>query len=511
MATALLSDETYYQCLRYLLAGTAVVPEKFANVAIKGLQIDSRAVRPGDLFFAYPGLTTDSRQFITNAIQCGAQAVLVDKSGSWQDFNVIQGIPVIPIVQLQRKLSELSGRFYGNPSNELSVIGITGTNGKTSTSQFIAAMLHMLEYKSAVIGTLGNGFIDTKPQVLSSSGFTTPDAVALQKVFSELVSQGADAVAMEVSSHGLDQHRVEGVTIDVGVFTNLSHEHLDYHHNLVQYTAAKRRLFEMDCVQHKIINADDEVGRQFLQMFGESALSYSIQHDRADIYAYQVALLANKIDAEINTPWGKGALSIPLMGKFNLSNVLAAIGAICSLGVELDKVLSCVARLSPVPGRLEMIPTEESEPTVLVDYAHTPDALTTILQTLRSHTGGKVWCVFGCGGDRDRSKRSKMGLTVSNLADVAVVTSDNPRSEEPQQIIKDIIGGMLGEAEVVIEEERALAIDSAIAQAAADDIVVIAGKGHEDYQEIKGKKYRFNDREQVSKALRRHRTSGGKC
>ncbi len=400
-----------------------------------------------------------------------------------------------------------SSKFYDYPSTRLTVTGVTGTNGKTSVSQFIAALLNMNKRRCGVIGTLGYGLLQTRPEVLSDTGFTTPDAVALQACFAELYAQGADSVAMEVSSHSLDQHRIDGIDVDIAIFTNLSHDHLDYHGNFADYARAKQRLFELPSVKHKVINIDDEVGRTIALNIPD-AISYSLKDPAARIFAQQIKYHEHGFAVSLKTPWGEGETLVPLLGEFNLSNCLAVIAALGSQGIALGDILSSLPKLSPVPGRMQIFPTASDEPSVLIDYAHTPDALKNALLALRAHCKGQLWCVFGCGGDRDMAKRPTMGFEAGKYADIVVVTSDNPRSENPQRIIRDILGGIIDQSDTVIEENRAAAISLVIAQAQPEDVVLIAGKGHETYQEIAGQKNHFNDYEQIALAFSRRRQEG---
>ena len=484
---------------------------ELANLRISGLQLDSRKLEPGDLFIAYPGLHSDGRHYLAPANTAGAVAALVESKG----FNTAgeTPLPVIPIDNLAHKVSAIAGRFYADPSARLPVIAITGTNGKTTCTQLLAQLLTLLGKPAGVIGTLGYGlqFPDEAEVSLTDTGLTTPDAVSVQAILADLLDAGAGAgaVAMEVSSHSLDQGRVEDLHFSTAVFTNLSQDHLDYHKTMAAYQQAKTRLFKTRGLQTGIVNCDDAAGRAIIDELATASelncYSYSCAQKTADIYADGAAFGMCGVRAHLTTPWGQGVLQSPLQGAFNLSNLLAVIGVACAEGYALTDVLVAVAQLKPVPGRLEVVDAQ-TLPMVVVDYAHTADALEKALKALRPACKGRLWCVFGCGGDRDQSKRPMMGSIAAELAEQLVITSDNPRSEDAQAIIDAVLEGVPGDAsepnKLQVFVDRRTAIRFAVSNAAEQDVVLIAGKGHEDYQQVKDQRLPFNDVVEARLALR---------
>ena len=490
------------------------------SIEIGGVAIDSRLVVPGDLFIAVKGTQTDGAQHIAEAVGRGAVAILLEQNGADSDC----GVPVIVMPELSEYVSDIAGVFYGQPSQQMAVTAITGTNGKTTCSQLLAQLFELLGEPAGFVGTLGYGLsgyglsvggqsVDgqsgcgaaSKNQI-TETGLTTPDAVSVQRILAEFNDVGAKRVAMEVSSHSLVQRRVAGLRIDTAVFTNLTREHLDYHGDLNSYAAAKSRLFAMTGLKNAVINLDDNVGRLILANLDPliNGISYSVENHSADIHCEGISIGASGIDAEIFTPWGRGRLVSSLLGKFNLSNLLTVIGAAGVQGFALDKILQAVAQLKAVAGRMEVIDAN-ARPTVVVDYAHTPDALEKALQALRIHCKGKLWVVFGCGGDRDTGKRAEMGKVVDHRADTIVVTSDNPRNESPEKIIDQVLLGISRDVFAVVD--RRDAIRTAIRDAQPDDVVLIAGKGHEDYQILGAERLPFSDQAEARLALR-HRSGG---
>ena len=497
------------------------------DVSIEGIALDSRQVQPGDLFIAIKGTAVDGFAFIPQAIERGAVAVLVEKDqlvGSLVD-GLIDGVntsvPVIGVENLSEYVSDIAGVFYADPSAKICLTAITGTNGKTTCSRLFAELMESLASEragtSAFIGTLGYGMVcnadykaphdsarqpDSKePGLITDTGLTTPDAVAMQRILAELVSKGAKNIALEVSSHSLVQRRVAGLKVNTSVFTNLSRDHLDYHGDINAYAAAKSRLFAMQGLQHAVINCDDSVGRVILANLDQSiqAYSFSLQNNDADIYCSTIGLSPEGLRASVVTPWGQGEISSPLLGKFNLANLLAVIGAAGAQGFALTDILRLIPSLRAVPGRMELVDAS-AQPAVVVDYAHTPDALEKALQALRVHCQGNLWAVFGCGGDRDTGKRPEMGEIARRCADKVVVTSDNPRTESPQQIIDHILQGT--GREVIVDSDRRAAIRQAIFTADKNDVVLIAGKGHEDYQILGAQRLPFSDQAEARLALR---------
>ncbi len=466
-----------------LLAGIAV-PESCADLRVRGLTLDSRAVRPGDLFCALRGLRHDGRDFLPAAAAAGAAAALVDVPCAPSH------LPTIPVPALSRRLSGIAGRFYGHPSRALRVTGITGTNGKTTCCQLLAQLFTALEAPAGVIGTLGAGLVGAP---LADTGGTTPDAIVTQRLLAELRAAGARRVVMEVSSHSLVQHRVAAVRFHTALFTNLSRDHLDYHRDMAAYREAKAMLFHQPDLECAVINLDDAAGQAIAGALpvGVQRLGYALD-GRAELRVVQADFSATGIRARIDTPWGVGELISPLIGAFNLANLLAVVAAACAQGFALDAVLAAVPRLRAAPGRMEEV---GAAPRVVVDYAHTPDALAQVLAALRTATRGRLWCVFGCGGDRDRGKRPQMGAIAGQGADRLVLTSDNPRGEDPQSILDEILIGLPTRSRhaVAVMPDRRQAIEHAIAAAAPEDCVLIAGKGHETWQEIRGVRWPFDD------------------
>ncbi len=466
------------------------------DIEIHGLALDSRLVKPGDLFFAYQGTHLDGRKFIDDAIKKGARAVLTDTNKisaiQWQD-----SIPIFHIQQLQQKMGEIAARFYAYPAKLMTMIGMTGTNGKTSCSHFIASALQQVHIPCGVIGTLGSGLYgDIKP-----GNLTTPDAVTLQKTLAELHAKGAKAISMEVSSHSLEQSRINGIEFEVGIFTNLTRDHLDYHGTMEAYGAAKKRLF--DYAKFAVINADDAFGKQMLASLAtrKNVFSYGTSRVNAPlVYTEQIHLDISGIRAHVFTPWGEGDLHTKLIGQFNLSNVLATLTALCLLKISFQDVLNCVSRLSSVPGRMQAL-GGGAQPLVVVDYAHTPDALEKVLIALKRHCHGKLHCLFGCGGDRDRGKRPMMAKIAEQYADHVVVTDDNPRTENPGQIVADIMQGFSNPTSIIVQHDRSKAIRNVIQYAKAGDCVLIAGKGAEEYQQIGNEKIPFSDVEKVRETI----------
>lgn len=469
------------------------------GVKVRRLTTDSRRVQPGDTFLAYPGEKFDGRDFIAQAIAAGATSVLWERKGfAW---NREWEAPNLGIEGLRDKIGELASHVYGQPSQKLWVIGVTGTNGKTSCSHWIAQCLTRLGKKTAVVGTLGNGF----PGALEPTLNTTPDAVLLQAQMAQFVEQGAQCVAIEVSSHSLVQGRVNGVAFDIALFTNFSRDHLDYHADMEAYAAAKAKLFHWPSLQYAIINMDDRFGMQLaagLKQTPVKVLGYGL--GKGEISGHRLNLSKHGLTLEIVTSWGTAKLQSRMLGAFNASNLLGVLATLLASDAPLQDAVGALQEVQALPGRLQVL-SEKGKPTVVVDYAHTPDALEKVLQTIRGILNcdgdARLICVFGCGGERDRGKRALMGAVASRLADAATVTSDNPRGEAPRAIIEDILLGMQPNYRVV--EDRALAIYQAVHEARQGDIVLIAGKGHETYQEINGVRLPFNDVEVAKAALHR--------
>ncbi|MFZ2301448.1 MAG: UDP-N-acetylmuramoyl-L-alanyl-D-glutamate--2,6-diaminopimelate ligase [Gallionella sp.] len=480
------------------------------KVPITRLVTDSRAVRQGDTFVAYPGEKADGRQFIAQAIAQGANAVLWEQQHfAW---DAAWKIPNLPVGDLRHKAGWIADAVYGAPSEKLWLIGITGTNGKTSTSHWIAHALNDAGKKCALIGTLGNGFVDG----LQPGANTTPDAIRVHDLLAEYLRADAQAAAMEVSSHALAQGRVNGVRFDVALLTNLSRDHLDYHGDMESYAASKRKLLDWDQLKYAVLNLDDAFGAELAEQLqdgqaeiigyglSDAALQLAERLGLRMVYGNLAEMSGQGLRLGVHSSWGAAQINSALVGRFNAANLLGALAVLLVSGIELDKAVRSLGRVQAVAGRMQRL-GGAGQPTVIVDYAHTPDALEKVLLALREVNesgGGRLICVFGCGGDRDRGKRAMMGMVAEKFSDHCIVTSDNPRSEDPQRIIDEILGGMAaGNHEVIVE--RAAAIGRAIGLAQQCDTVLLAGKGHEDYQEINGVKHPFSDVVVAQRALQK--------
>ncbi|WP_236200807.1 UDP-N-acetylmuramoyl-L-alanyl-D-glutamate--2,6-diaminopimelate ligase [Pseudomonas pseudonitroreducens] len=472
-----------------------LLPQAESGELIRELTLDSRTVKPGDLFLAVPGGRQDGRAHIAAALSLGAAAVAYEAEGAI-DLPP-SDVPMIAIKGLAKQLSAIAGRFYGEPSRGVDLVGVTGTNGKTSVSQLVAQALDLLGERCGIVGTLGTGFYGA----LESGRHTTPDPLAVQATLARLKQAGARAVAMEVSSHGLEQGRVAALGFDVAVFTNLSRDHLDYHGSMEAYGAAKARLFAWQGLRCRVINLDDDFGRQLAAEARESRLiGYSLSDPSAYIYCREAIFSDAGVQAQIVTPQGEGLLRSSLLGRFNLSNLLAVVGALLGLDYPLGDVLKVLPQLEGPIGRMQRLGGGD-KPLVVVDYAHTPDALEKVLLALRPHVHGRLLCLFGCGGDRDSGKRPIMAQIAEQHADRVLVTDDNPRTEKSEAIIADIRAGFAKPEVVEFVPGRGEAIARLIDSAGADDVVLLAGKGHEDYQEIDGVRHPFSDLDQAAKAL----------
>lgn len=535
--------------------------------SVTRLVTDSRAIQPGDTFVACPGERVDGRQFISQAIERGANAVIYEKllvkppairlnekitpakplvmSGHTPEsqhfvWNAAWQVPNLGVADLRHKVGWLADTVYGAPSEKLWMVGITGTNGKTSTCHWVAQALSDNTSKCALIGTLGNGFSDK----LQVSANTTPDAVSVHGLLAEYLRDGAQAVAMEVSSHALAQGRVNGVRFDVALLTNLSRDHLDYHGDMESYAASKRKLFDWDKLKYAVLNLDDRFGAELaeqLQNETVEVIAYGMSDAAVQlaerlgirmVYGHLIEMSGQGLRIGVHTSWGGEQLSSALIGRFNAANLLGALAVLLVSGIGLGDAVRSLSKVQAVAGRMQRISTAE-QPTVVVDYAHTPDALEKVLLALRETSSGseasngvsvsgadnstgegtaggypeaspsplrRLICVFGCGGDRDRGKRAMMGLVAERFSDHCIVTSDNPRSENPQLIIAEIVGGMTASNHEIIVD-RTTAIERAIAMARQRDTVLVAGKGHEDYQEINGVKHPFSDVTVAHRAL----------
>ncbi|MBE0612653.1 MAG: UDP-N-acetylmuramoyl-L-alanyl-D-glutamate--2,6-diaminopimelate ligase [Burkholderiales bacterium] len=481
-----------------------------------GISADSRELRSGEVFAAYPGVRTDGRNYIADALARGAGAVLWERDGfTW---NPEWRVPNIAVDGLRALSGYVASEIYGHPSEKLWLAGVTGTNGKTSCVQWIAQAFSALGRKTAVIGTLGSGFTATERE--SATGLvparnTTPDAIQLHRRLAELLEEGAQGVAMEVSSIGLDQGRVNGAQFDVALFTNLSRDHLDYHGDMERYAAAKTQLFDVPGLSGAVLNMDDVLGVRIAQKLAGGNLAcagYSIHAGAASaaglkyfLEAENIRLTEEGLAFGLLSTWGRAEVRSGLFGRFNVSNLLGVLGVLLGAGVALETAVGAIAGLSQPPGRMQRL-GGAGKPFAVIDYAHSPDALEVALSGLRPlAASGRLICVFGCGGDRDRGKRALMGSIAARGADRVLLTSDNPRGEDPIGIITDILEGVLAEADTgqapLVIADRREAIAAAIAAAAAGDVVLIAGKGHEDYQELEGRRIPFSDVAVAAEAL----------
>ncbi len=464
-----------------------IAPPASGDIMVSGLTQDSHAVHTGDAFVALAGAKHHGIEFASAAIGQGAVAVVAEKRPG---FRSPVADPVVWVENLRSHLGEIAARFYGDPSASMTLIGVTGTSGKTSTVQMLAQALAHLGKRAATIGTLGAGLHGA----LHAGERTTPDVIRVHGLLAEFRDAGATDVAMEVSSHALDQHRVDGLHFDVAVFTNLTRDHLDYHGTMEAYGAAKAKLFAWPNLRAAVINIDDAFGRDLATRVpaGVRLVRCGLASSDADIRARDVHTHSDGIDFELATAWGMAAVQSRLLGRFNVANLLAVAGVLGALDVPFDRIVDALQSLEPVAGRMNRL-GGGGLPLVVVDYSHKPDPLEQVLATLRAHCEGKLICVFGCGGERDAGKRPVMGAIAERLADVVIVTDDNPRGEDGDAIAAQIVAGMRAPQRAIVERDRARAIDMAIAQARTGDVVLIAGKGHETYQEVAGAKRPFDD------------------
>ena len=473
------------------------------NVAVDGITQDSRRVGSNDVFIALRGATSHGLQFAGQAVRSGAIVVLWDSADSAQQEmldELANEAVCLQVEDLQLKAGEIASRFFNHPSHDLYVIGVTGTDGKTSVSHYLAQCLDTESSPCGVLGTLGNGLVNA----LRPTGLTTASAVQVQQSLASLVDQGAGAAVMEVSSHGLDQGRVNNVEFDTAVFTNLSQDHLDYHKTMESYFEAKSKLFASEGLKSAVINLDDAFGRllaekcrSHLTVYGYSASSnIDSLESYADfiVHARNIKPVEHGFEINVVTPKGAGYFELNLLGEFNLSNALAVLAALLLNNVAFDESIKCLQAIRPVAGRMELI-VSDNKPTVIVDYAHTPQAIAAACNAVKQHFSAELWCVFGCGGDRDHEKRPMMAQAAEQFSDHVVVTSDNPRHEDPQAIIEQIVGGLAEPDNATIYVDRREAIAHAINAASRDDVILIAGKGHESCQIVGDKYIVFDDRD----------------
>jgi len=477
------------------------------DVEVKGLALDSRHVEQGFVFVALEGGFDHGLAYAEAAIGRGAVAVLCDAQHDQYCQQILSKIMTmavcVPVKNLQSKLGFLSNKFYRSPSEKLFVSGVTGTDGKTSVSHFIAQAMNSSDTPAAVIGTLGNGLIDQ----LDESSHTTPDIFSLNNMLSQFKLQGATSAVMEVSSHGLDQDRVQGINFDAAVLTNLTRDHLDYHGDIESYKQAKKKLFIENDDRSLVLNIDDAFGCEMFSEFGDKRTVWlyglnELQAKQSKLFAY-----ANHVENKpegmkfmLVSSHGSAEVNLGLIGEFNIYNALACFCVLLQSGMNFNYAIKRIEKLQTVTGRMEVV-SKVDKPTIVIDYAHTPEALSQALINVRKHVTGKVICVFGCGGDRDAGKRPLMAQVADELADLVILTSDNPRNEDPAQIIDEMRLGISNELKLIVEENRASAIQQAVNMASADDLILIAGKGHEEYQIVANKKIPFSDKQKAIESL----------
>jgi UDP-N-acetylmuramoyl-L-alanyl-D-glutamate--2,6-diaminopimelate ligase len=465
---------------------------------VTGLTTNSHACQAGDLFIGMPGTRVDGGDFWAGAIAAGAIGAVLSPAAAQKAGATAACL--IAADDMTQTCAQLAAAFYDHPAAALKMIGVTGTNGKTTTTHLIEFLLGLGQKTPVLLGTLYTRW----PGFQQTAVHTTPFPVDLQKQLAQAVAAGCEVGVMEVSSHALAQGRVAGCPFEVAVFTNLTQDHLDYHRDMEDYFAAKSLLFSPGYLKGRaIVNLDDPYGQRLMDSLDRAqAWSYSTQDTRADLWTSNLVYGSDSVGGVLHTPVGDMEFQSPLVGQFNLSNLLAAVGAVLTLGVDLATIVEALPRFNGVPGRMEQVQlSPHQDISVIVDYAHTPDSLENMLKASRPFIPGQMICVFGCGGDRDRTKRPQMGKIAADLADRVIVTSDNPRTEDPQRILQDILAGIPEAVQPVVEVDRAIAIRTAILQAQPGDGVLIAGKGHEDYQIFGTEKVHFDDREQARAAL----------
>lgn len=465
--------------------------------SITGLVLDSRAVRPGNAFVAIAGFGAHGLGFVDQARANGAAAILFEPPAP---IELPAPADAIAVPGLRARMGAMADQFHGQPSRALTMVGVTGTNGKTSTVQLLAQAWHLLGTASGSIGTLGVGLYGH----VIPTGFTTPLVLQMHEVLAQLRDDGAQAVAMEVSSHALDQGRVDAVHYDVAVFTNLTRDHLDYHGDMVQYGAAKARLFHREGLKAAVVNLDDSFGSELLCTVDAGVQQIGLSSrgaQQATLRADSLKLDGRGIAFDLVVDGARHPVQSPLLGRFNVDNLLAVAGALFALGHRPAAIAALLSQLQPIAGRMNRLGGERGLPTVVIDYAHTPDALEQALGSLHDHLAGRLVCVFGCGGERDTGKRPQMAAIAEKLADVVIVTDDNPRGEDGDAIVADIVAGLSSPAAATVQRDRATAIATAIGLAGAGDIVLIAGKGHEPYQEVHGVQHAFDDTDVAGRVL----------
>lgn len=474
--------------------------EKWREHSVENMTIDSRQIEADDLFVAVNGHAVDGRGFIPAAIHAGATAVLAEAENIAKHGDIVEqdGIVIIYFKQLNQYLSAIANRFYAQPDTRLKLLAVTGTNGKTTISQLLAQWANLIGYNAGVMGTTGNGLLNSLIPAVNTTG----NAIEIPHVLHDLVDQGADFAAMEISSHGLVQGRVKALQFVASIFTNLSRDHLDYHGDMANYADAKKCLFTEHQAGIPVINADDDIGLSWLADLPNAVAVVTDKARLGEGYQGQalwltdVAYSTQGVNISFDSSWGAGQFTAPLVGSFNVSNLLLALATLLALGHSIDTLIAVAPRLTAVIGRMEVFQRSD-KPMVVVDYAHTPDALEKALQALRVHCQGKLWCIFGCGGDRDTGKRPMMAEISERLADQIIITDDNPRTEAPAAIVSDMLQGLVLPQQAQVIHDRKLACTYAIEHAQANDIILLAGKGHEDYQVLADRIIHYSDRETV--------------
>lgn len=482
--------------LENLLSGVTLLESHGAgNLEISGVCYDTREIKPGNLFVALSGYKTDGHQYMEEAMRLGAAAVLGEHSPAGEG-------PWLTVPDARVALAALSANWFGHPAQELCVLGVTGTNGKTTTTYLLKSVLE--QTLGVKVGLIGTNQILIGETVLPAHR-TTPESYEVQKLLRDMVNAGCTHAVMEVSSHALVLHRVEGVASQVGIFTNLTQDHLDFHKTMEDYRAAKAVLFRQSAVA--VLNLDDPAGAYYAATVPCKVFTYSENKNAADLTAKNLRLFPDRVEFEAVTLGAISRIKLPIPGGFTIYNALGVIGACLKLGISLSAVSAALEAAQGVKGRIEVVPVP-ADFTVLIDYAHTPDALENILTTVRDFTQGRVLCLFGCGGDRDRSKRAVMGCIASDYADLSIITSDNPRTEPPEAILADILRGVRADTSYAVVPDRRKAIRRALDEARPGDVVVLAGKGHETYQEINGVQYHLDEREEVAAYFEGQKATG---
>ncbi|MDJ0813123.1 MAG: UDP-N-acetylmuramoyl-L-alanyl-D-glutamate--2,6-diaminopimelate ligase [Woeseiaceae bacterium] len=472
-----------------LLQGIAVAPA----IEVRDISSDSRDLKPGDLFLACGGENSHGLDYAADAVTAGVAAIAWDSSTAEAPAGRV-GVPMIAVEDLAGRLGEIANRFYARPSEAVKVLGVTGTNGKTTVAWLVAQCCEHLGETCGYVGTLGTGV----GEVAGGEGMTTPGAIELHRHLAGFRDAAAGWAAVEVSSHALAQDRIAGVSFDTVMFTNLSRDHLDYHGSMQKYFETKARLFLDYPAKHRIINLDSEFGDELAARCGQDVVTVSTRFDRVAngrpyVFVRSVVAKGTGSNVRIASSWGTGEFHLPLPGDFNVANAVMVLAAMLVHGVPLQQACEKLEMVSAPPGRLERVPAPEGLPSVYIDYAHSPEALDAVLRALRAHCAGRLWCVFGCGGDRDAGKRPQMGRMAEKRADVVVITNDNPRSESPRAIIDGVLEGIAAPDKATVIEDRAAAIAWAIDNAQPGDTILVAGKGHEDYQLIGAERIDFSD------------------